>query len=53
MVKKTQEGVKKAPTSTAVRKKIITRIGPNGEVIEEEVYLDDQGNIVREEDLEE
>jgi len=46
-----EEGNFKAPKSRGLKRKVITRVGPNGEMIEETVYVDDEGNIIREEDV--
>jgi len=46
-----EEGGFKAPKSRDLKKKVITRVGPHGEMIEETVYVDDEGNIIRDEDV--
>merc|ERR1711964_722930 len=47
-----EDGPKLAPTSNNVKSSIITTIGPNGEEIKKSVFIDDQGNIIDESDVE-
>merc|ERR1711964_174075 len=47
-----EDGPKKAPKSNNLKSTTITTIGSNGEEIKKSVFIDDQGNIVDESDIE-
>merc|ERR1711964_730243 len=47
-----EDGLKSVPKSDNVKSCIITTIGPNGEEIKKSVFIDDQGNIIDESDIE-
>jgi len=53
MVKKlvTEEGPYKAPKTRDLRRQKIKRKDSKGNIIEEDVWLDDEGNIIEEQDL--
>jgi len=53
MVKKlvTEEGPYKAPKTRDLKRQKITRKDSKGNIIEEDVWLDDEGNIIAEQDV--
>merc|ERR1712000_633590 len=46
-----QDGPKRAPTSNNLKTKLITIIDENGNEVQKTVFIDDQGNIIDENDV--